>query len=332
MARDRAPAAAASRPELEVAERRLVALAEQLEDADALAEVVVRLGRRARPPRAGGRARAGTLPTCRSSPPAGCATTARRAAAAPRPIRSERQQRLDRDELRLQDVAGRGIGRAGDIARQVERARRHRHAEARAARRARGPTTGTSGWPASRRTPPAPWRATGWRPRAGRESGESAPACRRRRPVVSRMKCSGLRTSSARLSASSARVRLPTRTQICPSEASATPRPCGVPACSCSSTLRSASASACSWRCSISATLAWLPQTVASTSPASTVTASRSACRSAVIASSSRPSCASVIPDSECTIARWRRSPAACSAEAAFEMCSRTIAMSPTWR
>ncbi len=37
------------------------------------------------------------------------------------------------------------------------------------------------------------------------------------------MKCSGLRTSSARLSTSSARFRLPTRTQICPSDARATP-------------------------------------------------------------------------------------------------------------
>ena len=36
---------------------------------------------------------------------------------------------------------------------------------------------------------------------------------------------------------------------------------------SCSSTLRSASASAWSWRCCISATFAWLPQTVARTSP-----------------------------------------------------------------
>ncbi len=49
-------------------------------------------------------------------------------------------------------------------------------------------------------------------------------------PVVSRMNCSGLRTSSARLSASSARLRLPSRTQIWPSEASATPSPWGVPA------------------------------------------------------------------------------------------------------
>ena len=84
------------------------------------------------------------------------------------------------------------------------------------------------------------------------------------------------------------------------------PRPCGVPDSSCSSTLRSASGSACSWRCCIIATLAWLPQTVATTSPARTISASRSAWRSAAIASSRRPSCASVTPLSEWTSARFR--------------------------
>ena len=74
------------------------------------------------------------------------------------------------------------------------------------------------------------------------------------------------------------------------------PSPCGVPDSSCSSTLRSASASACSWRCCIIATFAWLPQMVATTSPARTIIASRSAWRSAAIASSRRPSCASVTP------------------------------------
>ena len=54
-----------------------------------------------------------------------------------------------------------------------------------------------------------------------------------------------------------------------------------MPASSCSSTLRSASASACSWRCCIIATFAWLPQTIATTSPAWTISASRSAWRSA---------------------------------------------------
>ena len=44
-----------------------------------------------------------------------------------------------------------------------------------------------------------------------------------------------------------------------------------MPASSWSSTLRSASASACSWRCCIIATFAWLPQTVATTSPAWTI-------------------------------------------------------------
>ena len=47
-------------------------------------------------------------------------------------------------------------------------------------------------------------------------------------------------------------------------------------------------------------------------------------------ASSTRPDCASSTAESECTSARWRRSPAACSADAASVRCSRTMPESPT--
>ena len=59
----------------------------------------------------------------------------------------------------------------------------------------------------------------------------------------------GLRTSRARCSICSARSSSPSRTKICPSVASAIASPRPGLSFSCSATLRSASASACSWRC-----------------------------------------------------------------------------------
>ncbi len=70
-------------PELEIPERRLVTLAEQLEDAHALAEIVVRLSARVRPRRGAGRGAAGTLPTCRSSRRARSGSRSPRAVPAP---------------------------------------------------------------------------------------------------------------------------------------------------------------------------------------------------------------------------------------------------------
>ena len=130
--------------EREVAERGLVALAEQIEQRRALREVVVRVGARCR-------SCACSAPRRRRySPHAAGATLGiervggrGRAAARLRRSRSGGGQRFGRDQRRLQRVERRRARPAGSR-RRARPLRRGRRAAAPAARRARGPTTRTS--------------------------------------------------------------------------------------------------------------------------------------------------------------------------------------------
>ena len=224
-----------------MAQARLVFLAEQLEDADALPEIVIRLGRRARPA-------ACTRPRSRRNSPQTLLipaagnwplTAVSRCSASSQPAR--REQRFDGDQFGLRrhrPTARRRIRRSASAAASARAGVAAAQREPRLERLHRPLVPACS----SRRRPRAIAAGSGSLLRGCRAPGGSARACRTRAPVVSRMNCSGLRTSSARLSACSARRRLPSRTLIWPSEASAMPRPCGVPDSSCSSTLRSASA------------------------------------------------------------------------------------------
>ena len=136
--------------EREMAERGLIALAEQIEQRRALREVVVRVGRRAvlRVQRA---AQPQVLAPRRRRDASGSsasAAAASRCSASGEPAGGD--QRFGGDERRLQRVERRRAGLRGSR-RRARRPRRARRAGAPAGRRARAPTTRTSGSSAGRR-------------------------------------------------------------------------------------------------------------------------------------------------------------------------------------
>jgi len=106
------------------------------------------------------------------------------------------------------------------------------------------------------------------------------------------MNCSGLLTSSARLSACSAAPEAPSRTLIWSERGERDAEAVA----GCPILLQRHAAFRELQRLVVAVLhhrdVRWLPQMVATTSPARTIIASRSACRSAAIASSRRPSCA----------------------------------------
>ena len=230
------------------------------------------------------------------------------------------EQRFDGDELGLQRIARRRVDGLGDVATRGPRPGRASPGAARRAPRAPGPTTDTSG-PSGIRTRR--------RPRGPSPEHRSASSCWPRirwicasvsktAPVVSRMNCSGLRTSSARLSASSARL------QVAEPDADLAERGerDAEPVRRARLLLQLDAALGERQRLLVPVLHHRHVRLVAADrgdarrrrrpSPPGARPA-----RSAAIASSRRPSCARVTPDSEWTIARCRRSPAACSADAA---------------
>ena len=168
------------------------------------------------------------------------------------------------------------------------------------------------------------------RARTSRASGESARACRtRRRSSRGTGSGCGLRACASgsarrvrgrRAARRSARAWRARRRGRGPSRAS---RACA--------TLRSASASACSWRWRISATFAWLwtiagEHVVGLDRRGEPFALAQRGDALPRCGRTARAGCA----ESECTSARCRRSPAACSADAASVRWSRTMPESPT--
>ena len=244
---DRAGAGLGDQPsEREMAERRLIALAEQIEQRRALREVVIGVGGAAVLARAARRAAGGTRPRwparlCGSS---ASAADASRCSASGEAVR--RGQRLGGDERRLQRVERRRAGLqnlVGARDRLVERAAPQREPRAEHAHRPLVPLAGLAAVGAVRVAGAAEKLAGACR--SGRESGESAPACRTRRRSFRETGSGCARRArgaarprrgrdrrAARRSVRAWRARPPGRG----------PEPCA----SCSDTLRSASASACS--------------------------------------------------------------------------------------
>ena len=169
--------------ELQITEPGLIPLAEQIEHADALAEIVVRLGAASRLRRGAGRAVAGTLPRCRCTPRAHSRLPSSPAAPRPRHL-ARREERLDGDQIRLHRIAG-GASCARAISSAISNARGGIATPERESRLERpGRTTDTSGWSArrTRRRLRARSAGSGWPSSCCRESGGSAPACRTPRP------------------------------------------------------------------------------------------------------------------------------------------------------
>ena len=142
---DRAPARAARRSEHQVAPRRLVALAEQLEHAAALREVVVRLAGVRPSARATRRARAGTRPTRPASTRASMRAVDDVDPAARRPrVRPASSSASVATMWALMTSAGGARAGLGDGVGRGRGPRRGRRAAARAARRAGAATSRTS--------------------------------------------------------------------------------------------------------------------------------------------------------------------------------------------
>ena len=216
-----------------MAERRLIALAEQIEQRRALREVVIRVGR------AAALARAAPPRSRRYSPHAAGATRGSSAIGRGRePLLGLRQPVRRRSALRRRSASP--AARRTAARRPAGSRRRSATASSSAPRRSasRAPSTRTDHsyqWLVC-----AAVRAVGVAGaaekvgracRSGRESGESARACRRprRSSRETGSGCGRRARGAARLRRAS---RSPRRTQIWPSVASATARPCPEPCAS----------------------------------------------------------------------------------------------------